>query len=195
MHWLTLTHTQRWHAHYGEVGSGHLYQGRFKSFPVQGDEHFLTVCCYVERNALRAGLVQRAEEWRWGSLGRRRVAESRPRLSAEPVAWPADWLAEVNRPQTEAELEALRRSVERGQPYGGEVWMKRTAGRLGLLSTLRARGILDELQFSCPFFPACAFAVSRRINYNYIQSSELLFGVSYYRPWHFLAWALASSDT
>ena len=30
--WLTLTHTQRWHAHYHNTGSGHLYQGRFKSF-------------------------------------------------------------------------------------------------------------------------------------------------------------------
>src|SRR3954447_20502884 len=60
-HWLTLTHTQRWHAHYRDVGTGHLYQGRFKSFPVAEDAHFLQVCRYVERNALRAGLVRRAE--------------------------------------------------------------------------------------------------------------------------------------
>ncbi len=57
MRWLTLTHTQRWHAHRHSAGSGHLYQGRFKSFPVQGDAYFYTVCRYVERNALRAGLV------------------------------------------------------------------------------------------------------------------------------------------
>jgi REP element-mobilizing transposase RayT len=68
--WLTLTHTQRWHAHYHTVGCGHAYQGRFKSFPVQEDDYFLTVCRYVERNALRAGLVPRAEAWRWGSLWR-----------------------------------------------------------------------------------------------------------------------------
>ena len=66
--WLTLTHTQRWHAHRKSAGTGHLYQGRFKSFPMQDDEHFLTVCRYVERNALRAKLVRRAEAWRWGSL-------------------------------------------------------------------------------------------------------------------------------
>ena len=41
--WLTLTHTQRWHAHYHTAGTGHLYKDRFKSFPVQNDEHFLTV--------------------------------------------------------------------------------------------------------------------------------------------------------
>src|SRR5216683_3246318 len=50
--WLTLTHTQRWHAHRHTAGSGHLYQGRFKSFPVQADEHLLAVCRYVERKPL-----------------------------------------------------------------------------------------------------------------------------------------------
>ena len=62
MGWLTLTHTQRWHAHHRTVGTGHLYQGRYKSFPVQDDEHFLTVCRYVERNGLRANLAPRADE-------------------------------------------------------------------------------------------------------------------------------------
>ena len=65
--WLTLTHTQRWHAHYHSAGTGHLYQGRFKSFPVQEDDHYFTVCRYVERNPLRANLVKRAEDWQWSS--------------------------------------------------------------------------------------------------------------------------------
>jgi len=142
LHWLTLTHTQRWHVHYGNVGGGHLYQGRFKSFPVQDDEHFLAVCRYVERNALRAGLVKRAEDWRWCSLGRRWVAEDpgRPKLSAGALPFPADWLKQVNRAQNEKELAAIRRCAERGQPYGGDLWTNRTAGRLGLASTLRPRG-------------------------------------------------------
>ena len=62
MGWLTLTHTQRWHANRHTAGSGHLYQGRFKSFPVQDDPHFLTVCRYVERNPLRANLVKSADQ-------------------------------------------------------------------------------------------------------------------------------------
>jgi putative transposase len=70
MRWGTVTHTQRWHAHRRSSGSGPLYQGRFKSFPVQTDEHFLTVARYVERNALRAKLVKRAGQWRWSSLWR-----------------------------------------------------------------------------------------------------------------------------
>ncbi len=100
-HWLTLTHTQRWHAHYHDVGAGHLYQGRFKSFPVAQDGHFLRVCRYVERNAARAGLVRRAEVWRWCSLWQR-AQEPRPEkwlLSAWPVVVAeADWVRAVNPP-------------------------------------------------------------------------------------------------
>ena len=62
MAWVTLTHTQRWHAHRQSAGAGHLYQGRFKSFPVQADEHFLSVCRYVERNALRAAMQTATRE-------------------------------------------------------------------------------------------------------------------------------------
>jgi len=62
LRWITATHTMRYHAHYHTSGEGHIYQGRFKSFPLQDDGHFLTVCRYVERNALRAGLVARAED-------------------------------------------------------------------------------------------------------------------------------------
>src|SRR5919204_154999 len=96
--WLTLTHTQRWHAHHHTTGSGHLYQGRFKSFPVQTDEHFLTVCRYVEHNPVRAGLVLRAEDWRRGSLWQReqRHAAGQGLLSPWPVDQPAAWVQWVN---------------------------------------------------------------------------------------------------
>ena len=76
MNWLTLTHTQRWHTHRQTVGTGHLYQGRFKSFVVHTDEHLLTVGRYVERNGLRAGLVERAEAWRWSSLWRKTCGDA-----------------------------------------------------------------------------------------------------------------------
>ena len=68
LRWMTVTHTQRWHAHHQTAGTGPVYQGRFKSFPVQTDEHFLTVTRYLERNALRAKLVKQAENWQWSSL-------------------------------------------------------------------------------------------------------------------------------
>ena len=140
--WLTLTHTQRWHAHRHSTGSGHVYQGRFKSFPVEEDEHFYTVARYVERNAARANLVRRAEAWRWGSLYRwlRSSAEDKALLAAWPLPRKANWLDHVNAPQTEGELAALRRSVERGSPFGGDAWTERTIRRLGLDSTIRPQG-------------------------------------------------------
>ena len=142
MRWLTMTHTQRWHAHRKSAGSGHLYQGRFKSFPIQGDGHFLTVCRYVERNALRAGLVPRAERWRWGSLERRSPLNPNhgPELSPWPIAPPEDWTERVNAPLSPAEEEALRRVIRRGQPFGAPEWQASTAARLGLESTLQPVG-------------------------------------------------------
>ncbi len=85
---LTITHARRWQEHRKLVGTGHIYQGRYKSFPVENDEHFLTVCRYVERNALRAGLVERAEQWSWSSLWRRR--QRNRKLQACLSEWPVD---------------------------------------------------------------------------------------------------------
>jgi len=69
MRWITLTHTQWFHASHGTVGIGHLYQGRFKSFPVQDDAHYLTVMRYIEANPLRAGLVKRGRRLALGEFG------------------------------------------------------------------------------------------------------------------------------
>jgi len=116
------------------------YQGRFKSFPVETDDHFYTVVRYVERNAARANLVESAEAWRWGSLWRRTQHVRSPLLATWPLPEPAQWRQLVNRPQTEAELEAVRRCVRRGKPFGAEHWAEETAKALGLESTLRPRG-------------------------------------------------------
>ena len=142
MRWITVTHTQRWHAHRQSFGSGPVYQGRFKSFPVQTDEHFLTVARYVERNAVRAKLVKRAEQWQWSSLWR--WAQGNPKLLAFlgdwPVKRPRQWVGWVNRPETASELEDLRCSAQRGRPFGSQGWVVRIAKRLSLESTLRPRG-------------------------------------------------------
>lgn len=140
--WFTLTHTQRWHAHYHNTGSGHLYQGRFKSFPVQEEDYFLSVCRYVERNALRANLVAQAEQWRWSSLWCWQFgnAQQKQMLSPWPVRRSPSWLELVNVPQTEAELSSLRRSIARGCPLGDDDWSSRMVKRLGLESTIRPQG-------------------------------------------------------
>ena len=109
---------------------------------VQSDEHLYSVCRYVERNPLRAGLVRKAENWRWTSL-RRYVfgnSEERALLADWPEARPRNWRAYVNRAETEAELAALRRSVARGVPFGESSWLERMIGKLELESTIRTRG-------------------------------------------------------
>jgi len=72
----------------------------YKSFPVQDDEHFFTVCRYVERNALRANLVELAQQWRWGSL--HRWAHGTPKDKSLLAPWPLPrrpgWLNHVNTP-------------------------------------------------------------------------------------------------
>ena len=140
---LTTTHVRRWHLRRESVGGGHLYQGTYKSFPVQQDEHFLTVCRYVEGNALRSGLAKRAEDWRWGSAWlrlSRECPQGAPVLSDWPVDRPRNWVSMVNRPQAQDELEALKISIQRGRPLGGKLWQQRTAESLNLGSTLRSRG-------------------------------------------------------
>ena len=142
LRWVTATHTMRYHAHYHTSGEGHLYQGRFKSFPIQDDGHFLTVCRYVERNALRAGLVKRAQDWRWGSLWRwlQPLDPDPAMLSPWPIPRLPHWVERVNQPLTESELAAVRRCVQRGTPFGEADWRDAAAERLGLTSTLRPRG-------------------------------------------------------
>jgi putative transposase len=142
LRWLTHTHTMRCHAHYHTEGTGHLYQGRFKAFPIQADDHLYAVLRYVERNALRARLVKRAENWRWSSLWRRQQGstEDQAILAKWPVPEPSNWLELVNEAQTEAELLALRLSVNRGRPFGSTAWAQRTVKRLGLEATINPRG-------------------------------------------------------
>ena len=111
MQWLLTSHVRRYHRHYH--GSGHVWQGRFKAFPIEQDEHLHTVLRYVERNPLRAKLVRRAEAWAWSSLAWR-PGGKRPELLADwPVPCPRAWCTSVNAVQTEAELAALRHSVAR----------------------------------------------------------------------------------
>jgi len=118
--WLTHTHTMRWHAHHHTSGTGHLYQGRFKSFPIEHDDHVYTVLRYVERNPRRANLVQRTSQWRWGSFWHRQHAASEMRGLLAQWPLPEDWATWVDEPQTEAELAAICRSVSKGTPYGSE---------------------------------------------------------------------------
>jgi putative transposase len=137
MAWLMNAHVRRYHRHYHS--SGHIWQGRFKAFPIEEDDHLRVVLRYVERNPLRAGLVERAEDWPWSSLRPGSVAAP-SWLDPGPAPRGEGWVEEVNRVADDGELARLRRSVDRGAPFGSEAWTSRAAEVLGLESSIRARG-------------------------------------------------------
>lgn len=96
MHRFTLSHSMRWHRYRGSTGTGPVYQGRFKAYPIKNDTHLLLVCRYVERNPLRADLVARAEQWPWSSLNRDRRSCDHVTLSPWPIPQPSGWIDIVN---------------------------------------------------------------------------------------------------
>ena len=140
MQWITVTHTQRWHAAHGTTGTGHLYQGRFKSFPVQRRSRYFELMQYVEANPLRAGIVKQAEQWPWSSLAIRCGIEKEIVLDAGPERLPDNWLHLVQSAVKSSQQEAIEHCIKRGCPYGSEQWIHQTATMLGLESTLKPRG-------------------------------------------------------
>jgi len=136
--WVTNTHVKRYRSHYSKT-SGHLYQGRFKSFPVQCDSYFLTALRYVEANPLRAGLVRDPIQWRWSSLGCQKELKEEL-LDRWPVDRPRDWPQIVKESLPQGQLERVRTSVNRGRPLGDEAWLGRMVKAMKLEFTLRRRG-------------------------------------------------------
>jgi len=154
MQWLMTSHVRRHHR--GRGTSGHVWQGRFKSFPiqrrrpttaeraagvVQTEDPVLAVLRYAERNPVRAGLVKRAEDWPWSSLAWWLSPADAPQFWRPGIVLrPRGWLAQVNRREDEAALAAVRQSAQRGRPFGTPAWTARIVQRLGLESTVRPRG-------------------------------------------------------
>jgi putative transposase len=141
MQWVTMTHSQRWHAAHRTSGMGHLYQGRFKSFPVQSGSHYLTVLRYVEQNPVRAGMVKSSADWPWSSLAIRQGMdkEGLP-ISAGPVRLPRQWDKLVEVLPNEPDLRKLQACMSRGRPFGHEDWVEKTVKEMDLGATLRPRG-------------------------------------------------------
>jgi putative transposase len=138
MQWLLTSHVRRFHKHYGT--SGHIWQGRYKSFLIQKDRHLLTVLKYVESNPLRAGLVKSANNWLWSSHRESIQKEAHLLIDEVPVELPNEWSKFVNESISEKELEKLRQSVSRQSPYGDPLWQVHVSKTYGLESTIRPRG-------------------------------------------------------
>jgi putative transposase len=138
MHWLLTTHVRRFHGRYDS--NGRVWEGRYKAFPIQQDEHLRTVIRYVERNPLRAGLVGRAQDWPWGSLGWRERNFIGPEIASCPLPLSERWAEYVNVAQTRTEIEALRLCAQKEQPYGSPEWVAEAAQALDLEMSSPGRG-------------------------------------------------------
>lgn len=139
MAWATGVHVQRWHHARQSSGTGTIYQGRYKAIPVKDDRHLLTVCRYVERNPVRAGLVARAVDWPWSSASPR-ARECGPTISPWPVPRPESWPALIDTEQAPSELEGVRQAIRTTTPYGTPAWRDMVAARLRWRLGGRARG-------------------------------------------------------
>jgi len=142
MGWVTNTHTRRWHTVKETIGQGHLYQGRYKSFVCQDDIHFLTLVRYVERNALKANLIKKAENWKWSSVWRREKGTEKEKelLSEWPIVIPQNYLATLNESQTKEEENILERSIQKSAPFGEFNWTNKIVKKFGLEQTLKSVG-------------------------------------------------------
>jgi len=140
--WLTKTHTQRWHVAHDTVGHGHLYQGRYKSFIVNTDEYYLILMKYIEQNPLRAGLVKRSKDWKWGSLHIRLngAVKKKKILHSWIIDEPNNYIEEVNILPDKKELNEVRKSVLKGVPLGGEKWRDELILKMNLAHTTRGVG-------------------------------------------------------
>jgi putative transposase len=137
MRGLLTRHAQRYHR-LNET-TGHVWQGRYKAFPIQPNEHLAMVLRYVEQNPVRAELVSKAEHWKWSSLP---VWLAGGGLLSQGDLSPRDttWIDQVNDPLPPDILQRLRESVARDRPFGEPAWILQTAQALGLESSLRNRG-------------------------------------------------------
>ena len=142
MRWITTTHVRQRRVVTKSVGSGHLYQGTYKSFLVESDKHLVDLIRYVEQNPLRATLVDKAEQWQWSSLFRRKrgKVQDKKLLSPLPTSLPSNYRASVNTILTASQLQTIRQSITKSAPYGSEVWSAKIVRQYHLESTQRGQG-------------------------------------------------------
>lgn len=142
MHKLSNAHTRKVHALTDTNGSGHLYQGRYKSFLIDSDNYLLAVIKYVERNAVRARLAHHAEDWRWGSawLHINGTNEQKKLLDESPIELPDNYLKWINTVDKTEDLKTIRNSVNKSVPYGRDTWVEKMVSKHHLESTLRSPG-------------------------------------------------------
>ena len=142
MHWLTNAHTRRVHTLTKTIGTGPLYQGRYKSFLTEDDTHLLGVLKYIERNPVRAKLAKKVEDWQWGSAWIRQQGTSMQKtlLCELPIPLPRNYRTWINTPDREDDLLTVRNCVNKGKPFGNDMWVEQMVDRHKLEGTQRPPG-------------------------------------------------------
>lgn len=138
-HWLAGTHANRWNGAHGLRGTGAVYQGRFRAIPIQHGLSLMRVCRYVERNALRKGLVDSADKWHWSSLHSMRNNCDLIPLAEWPILRPKNWLEIVNSEDVPSDLELVRICIRKNWPIGEPEWQRAVAPFAGLSMKPRGR--------------------------------------------------------
>jgi putative transposase len=121
LQWLTGTHANRWCRAHDRDGPGPVYQGRFRSIAVAPNVHLARVCRYVERNALKAALVPRAEDWPWSSANQRIRNGNSPPLVPLQFLTPEIWLEFLNVASKDTAVEA---AIRLNRAFGDEEWLQ-----------------------------------------------------------------------
>jgi putative transposase len=137
MSWVGNTHVRRWHAAHRSAGGGHIYQSRYRSFPIQQGAPLLEVIQYVESEAARADLSPRAERWMGSSAYLRTKPAAAKILSNEHLVFPPNWRSMLNRDMDDETTKVIELCLMRGRPYGSADWVNETVKRLGLESSMR----------------------------------------------------------
>ena len=142
MRWITTTHVRQRRVKTKTVGSGHLYQGAYKSFPIEEDKHLIDVIRYIEQNPLRANLAPRAQDWQWSSLYRRErgSVEDKKLLAPLPTELAANYLESVNQVLQELSINRIRHSISKGAPLGSDEWVAYMVGEYTMEGTQRGVG-------------------------------------------------------
>lgn len=79
---VNLSYSWWYRRHYNFCG--HLWQGRFKSFPIERDEYLLECSRYIERNPVNAGMVADPKEYRWSSYRFYAEGKRDPLITPDP---------------------------------------------------------------------------------------------------------------
>lgn len=129
LHWVTTTHAVRFHAKRNTSGQGPVYQGRFKSHVIESAGTLLRAIRYVERNALAANLVRRAEDWPWGSLADRQRSVCALPLKGAAFLSSRSWIDLVNASQLLEDAPLRDLAEDPGAGKGGDKRRRVGGGR------------------------------------------------------------------